>query len=372
MKVIANNYESKVRAFTIIILLGIVSLLLLVQSTKAQTIQDNELTIVLKAIDYGTIQHVEFIPKPLYKARELACSEIAKELLLLSIYGMELPEDKLSFILACKREGYFSQTPSEIGFDPEATLYATWLLKVINAELEVNTSLLLQELDRAETFDKAFYIIKMLKLLDYNISESMIKDFDLGYATAWIRNSTKPSVRATAMCLYLFKDFEKARWLLDNAQDLGSKVRAKLVLGSYTYKHLLNLDYSEWSNIETLIIFRPVFINATIVPAIVVRQEPKIVNINIIKWPSEVIGRYEFTWYLEEDKIVSVLKADNRVLTFEHYTAREENAWLKLEQIKFGLINATCIYKPPYQLKLNIGGLDFKLNGSKYEEKWSL
>jgi len=132
MRVIANNYASKVRALTVIILLGIVSLLSLVQPTKAQAIQDDSLTIVLKAIDYDTIQHVEFVPKPLYKARELTCSEIAKELLLMTTYCMELPEDKLSFILACKREGYFSQIPSDTSFDPEATLYATWLLKMLN------------------------------------------------------------------------------------------------------------------------------------------------------------------------------------------------------------------------------------------------
>jgi len=32
----------------------------------------------------------------------------------------------------------------------------------------------------------------------------------------------------------------------------------------------------------------------------------------------------------------------------------------------------SCIYKPPYTLKLSIGGLEFNLKGDSYEEYWSL
>jgi len=75
---------------------------------------------------------------------------------------------------------------------------------------------------------------------------------------------SRPGIKATAMWLCLFKDRGKAGWLLENVQDLGAKVRAKLLLGNYSYEDLASLDYSEWFNIETLIVFSPIFVNTTI------------------------------------------------------------------------------------------------------------
>ncbi len=212
-----------------------------------------------------------------------------------------------------------------------------------------------------------------LKLLGYNASGRVLRDFDLGYATSWIRNSPRPSVKATAMWLCLFRDTGKAKWLLENSQDITTNVRARLALGNYSYyEDLANLDFSDWFSIETLIIFGPIFVNVTVIPAIVVKQEPRVVSINIVKWPNEVVKGYEFSWSLKENKVASRLKVDSRLLIFEHYIAREETAWLKLEQARFGLVNVTCTYKPPYLLKLSIGGLEFKLRENSYEEHWAL
>jgi len=372
MRVIDNHTPNLRGILLIIILLGLIALNIIACVKAILASEVNPTILVLKAVDYGEIRHVEYVPRPLYEVKALTCSEVAKELLLKAIYGMELDDAKLSFILACKRQGYFSQTPDNVDFNPEATLYATWLLKTIGAKPKVNASLLLEELNKADTFDKAYYIVMALELLGYNVSKSMLRDFDLGYAVSWIRNSSKPSVKATSMWLCLFKDTRKAEWLLENAQDLGAKVRARPVLGDYPYKDLINLDFSEWFNIETLIALKPTSVNVTIVPAIVVKQEPRVVSIGIVRWPNEVVKDYEFSWSLKEDKIVSRLEFDNRLLTFEHYIAREETAWLKLEQAGFGLINITCVYKPPYTLRLSIGGLEFKLEGDSYEEHWTL
>ncbi|RLF07619.1 MAG: hypothetical protein DRJ60_02255 [Thermoprotei archaeon] len=356
----------------LIIILGLFLSNLLPSNSTILAKGEHSIILTLEAVDYGEVRHVEYVPRPPYEAKALVCSEIARELLLKSLYGIELDEVGLSFILACRRNGYFSQTPSEVSFNPEATLYATWLLKVIGARFEVNASLLLHELIKANTFDKAYYIVMTLRLLGYNVSENMLRDFDLGYAISWIRNSSRPSIKATAMWLCLFKDAGKARWLLENARDTYAKVRAKLVLRNYSYEDFTSLSFSEWFNIETLIAFRPAFINATIVPAIVVKQEPRIVSISIIKWSNEVVKDYEFSWSLENGKIISRLGVDKRLLTFEHYVAREETAWLRLERTAFGLINVTCVYKPPYTLKFSIGGLEFKLEGNNYEEQWTL
>ena len=317
MRVIDNHTPNLRGILLIIILLGLIALNIIACVKAILASEVNPTILVLKAVDYGEIRHVEYVPRPLYEVKALTCSEVAKELLLKAIYGMELDDAKLSFILACKRQGYFSQTPDNVDFNPEATLYATWLLKTIGAKPKVNANLLLEELNKADTFDKAYYIVMALELLGYNVSKSMLRDFDLGYAVSWIRNSSKPSVKATSMWLCLFKDTRKAEWLLENAQDLGAKVRARLVLGDYPYKDLINLDFSEWFNIETLIALKPTSVNVTIVPAIVVKQEPRVVSIGIVRWPNEVVKDYEFSWSLKEDKIVSRLEFDNRLLTFE-------------------------------------------------------
>jgi len=342
MKAIVKRLHTAPNLRSLIYIIGVFIVLISAPGTIL-AVEENSLVIILKAIDYGEIKRIEYVPRPPYKAKTLICSEVAKELLLKAIYGMELDEAELGLIMACKHDGYFSQTPTSINLDPEATLYATWLLKVIDAKLKVNASLLLQELAKAETFDKAYYTAMTLKLLGHNVSRSMLKDFDLGYAVSWIRNSSKPSVKATAMWLCLFKDRKKAKWLLENAQDLSAKVRARLVLGNYSYEDLVSLDYSNWFNIESLIVFRPIFVNVTIIPAVVVKLEPRVVSISIVRWPNEVVKDYEFSWSLEDDKIISRLRVDNRLLTFKHHIAREETAWLKLEQAKFGLINVTCV-----------------------------
>ncbi|RLF23115.1 MAG: hypothetical protein DRN15_07205 [Thermoprotei archaeon] len=371
MRVI-GDHTPNLRGILLVTLLGLIALNIIACAKAIPAGEENSTILILKAVDYGEIRHIEYIPKPLYKAKALLCSEIAKELLLKALYNMELDEMKLNFILACKHDGYFSETPDSLKFSPEATFYATWLLKMIGSMPKINASLLLSELRKAETFDKAYYVVMTLKLIGYNVSERLLQDFDLDYAVAWVRNSSRSSIKATAMWLCLFKDGEKAKWLLEHARDLGAKVRAKLALGNYSYEDITSLDYSEWFNIETLIIFKPVFVNVTIVPAIVVKEEPKIVNLNIVKWPDEIINDYEFSWSLEDSRIVSRLKADNRLLTFVHYIAREETAYLKIEQVKFGKINVTCIYKPPYALKLSIGGLEYELMGTAYRAQWCL
>ena len=113
---------------------------------ELQKSRHGKVTIILSAIDYGEIKYVEYVPKPFYEAKSLTCSEIARELLLNAIYGIELDEGKLNFILACERNGYFSRTPSENDFDAESTLYATWLLLEIGAKPYINNTLLIEEI----------------------------------------------------------------------------------------------------------------------------------------------------------------------------------------------------------------------------------
>ena len=105
-----------------------------------------ETKIILRAFDQGEINHVEFIPKPIYLAESLTCSELSKELLLNAFYGSYLDEDKLSFILACKRNGYYSKSPGEFDFDAESTLYASWLMKLLGLKPELNTTILFEKL----------------------------------------------------------------------------------------------------------------------------------------------------------------------------------------------------------------------------------
>ncbi len=120
MRAIARGLHIAPKVRGLIYIIGLLTMLTL--ATSATSIcGECALVIVLKAIDYGEIRHVEYVPRPLYEAKTLTCSEVAKELLLKAIYGVELDDAKLSFILACRRDGYFSRTPSEAGFDAEAT-----------------------------------------------------------------------------------------------------------------------------------------------------------------------------------------------------------------------------------------------------------
>gem|GEM_PF-6611714 len=43
---------------------------------------------------------------------------------------------------------------------------------------------------------------------------------------------------------------------------------------------------------------------------------------------------------------------------------------LAITQIRPGLIEVKCIYKPPYILKLDVGGLKYTLESNSYNFKW--
>ncbi|MCS7386004.1 MAG: hypothetical protein NDF55_04630 [archaeon GB-1867-005] len=70
----------------------------------------------------------------------------------------------------------------------------------------------------------------------------MLSEFDLGYAASWIRNSSKPSPRATVMWISIFNDSLKAKWLIDNSREFSAKVRAKIMLRNYTYDDFQKIE----------------------------------------------------------------------------------------------------------------------------------
>ena len=330
-----------------------------------------ETKIILRAFDQGEINHVEFIPKPIYLAESLTCSELSKELLLNAFYGSYLDEDKLSFILACKRNGYYSKSPGEFDFDAESTLYASWLMKLLGLKPELNTTILFEKLSKCETFTEAYYLAMTLKLLGINVDEKLLEDFNLKQAVSPIRGSFKPSLKATAMWISLFKDLEKAEWLAEISNG-GVKVRAEMLLENYNYSEIEELNFKEWFNIETLIIFKPVFINVTVSPSIIVNEMPKISSLKAVKWPNNPVKEYFFSWRSMKSNIESILKIDGRKLFFNHSIIREEAAPIIFEKLNFHSIRVKCKFKPPYRLILNIGGLKFHFQSDSYEKSWIL
>ena len=313
--------------------------------------------ILLKPVDSGYISHVEYVPRPRYTRKSLTVAEVAKELLVKALYGETLDQGLLRFVLRSYRQGYFSSDPTRAEPDVEATFYATWLLRTIGVEKEVNASLLFDYLCGAEEFTAAYYAYKTLKLLGYNVSCDCLASWNLGYAAAYIRYSSMPDVESTRLWLLVEWDEEKAEWLAEKGVYVPPP---DAEASGYS-----GLDYSDWYNLELLMTRRPVFLNATVWPRVVVEEEPRVARARAVRWPGEEV-LYSFSWELKNGTLVSTISADGRVLEFRHLLARKEYALLRIVQ-RPGSLVVSCSYKPPYKLTLSLAGVKYEWEVVTYE-----
>ena len=324
-----------------LILAFIVAFLLLIRVSG----EPQQVEIVLKPTDYGYITHVEYVPKPHYTHKSLVASEVARELLLKNMYGEPLPEQLLSFIIKCGRNGYFTATPDGAEPNWESTFYATWLFTEIGLEPKVDPALLYSVVNSSLEFRDAYYAFRALSLLGYNVTKDMLDDFDLGYAASFIRGSVKPSVESTVLWLLVFSEDEaKVKWLSDMGVNLT--------------------EYGGWISIEYLMVRRPVYVNATVYPRVVVDRAPEPLHVEAVRWPRERLN-YTFRCVLEGDRLVSYIRADGRILKFMHRVARRDYAVLKVSQ-RLGGIHIEFSYRPKCVLKLTIAGLTLSWNITSY------
>jgi len=293
------------------------------------------------------------VPKPRYTHLFLTASEVAKELLVKALSGEVLDQQLLNFLLRCYRGGYFSSDPASLEPDYESTFYATWLFSAIGVEKRLNESLLVDALCGAEDFPTVFYAARTLELLGHKICEESFRDWDLGYAVSYIRNSTAPDIESTKLWLLLFpEDYAKRVWLKG--------------MGIYVYPEAsVESLVKDWYGIEQLLIFKPVFVDATVYPTVVVSQEPKLVSAKAVRFPNEPVEVY-FSWRVEGDRIVSLAYADGRLLNFTHVVSRQEYALLTITQ-KLGYLTISCSYKPPYKLRIRIAGVEYEWTVNSYE-----
>jgi len=312
--------------------------------------------ILLRPVDSGYISHIEHVPRPRYAHRVLSCSDVARELLLEALYGESLDQGMLRLVLRCYRGGYFAQTPSDEAPDMEATFYATWLLETIGVEKPVNASLLEHVICTADEFTQAYYAYRTLRLLGYNVS-GCLDDWDLGYAASFLRGSRQPDARSTMLWLLLEWDPEKAEWLAKR----GIRVPPPGAEAS-AYS---GLDYSDWYYIELLILRRPVFLNATVFPRVVVDEEPRLVSASAVRWPNEKV-ELSYSWRIENGTLVSLVAAGGRRLELRHVLARKEYAMLKIIQRPGRLLISTS-YRPPYTLILKIAGKRYEWASKDYD-----
>lgn len=304
--------------------------------------------VVLKPMDYGYIIHVEYVPRPQYQHKSTTASEIAKELILRKIYGEDIDESLLTFLLKCRRNGYFSSTPAGKDVDIESTFYSAWLFKMLNIDFSLDSKLFEDILCKSTLFKDAFYSARILELIGYDIGRECFRGWDLGYAVAWVKGSDNPSVEATRLFLLMFRDGEKTEWLRNRGVVIPCGE-------AYFYKRL---DYGEWYNIELLITRRPIFVNASVYPKIIVNEKPRLEYVRCIMWPSLELN-YTFEWMLVNNSVVSTIKCGYRILRFEHLVSRKEYATIKIVQ-NTGRLYLSTSYRPPYTLKINVAGIEYK------------
>jgi len=309
--------------------------------------------IIMKSNDHGFLTHIEYVPMLKYTHLSLTASEVAKELLVKALQGDVLDQQIIDFLLRCYRDGYFASDPASYEPDFMSTFYATWLFKVIGVEKRLNESFLVDALCGAEDFPTAFYAARTLEFLGHELYRDCFRDWDLGYAVSYIRNSTAPDIESTKLWLLIFPEDEaKKEWLRNK--------------GIYVYPEAsVESLVKDWYGIEQLIIFRPVFINATVYPRVVVSQEPKLVSAKAVRFPNEPVEVY-FSWRVEENKIVSFVYADGRLLNFTHLVGRQEYALLIIDQ-KLGSLSISCSYKPSYKLRIRIAGVEYEWNVDSYD-----
>lgn len=300
-------------------------------------------SIVLKAHDYGYIYHIEYVPRPKYVHQTLTCSEVAKELLLKIFYSEELEQSLIAFILKCRKKGYFSETPLSEEFSAEATYYASWLLAKIGLKPGVNASLLYEKLKEAGDFETAYYLARALQVLGYSVDESNLKDFDLGYAVAPLRRARVASAETTALWLLLFPQ--------DRAKEDFLKEKC--------------FKYADWLYVEKLMVLRPIYVNCTIYPRIVVEEKPELVAVKAVRWYCEPV-KASFHALVVNGSLYSVVEAEDRTLVFKHVLARQTTAVLEVEE-KPGRLVLRTVFKPPYVLRVRLAGSTYEWNVTTYE-----
>ncbi len=336
--------------------LVIIIFVLLITHSYAEPVYE----IMLKSVDYGYIVHVEHVPRPRYHHRSLTASEIARELLLDKIYGENIDESLLTFLLRCRRKGYFSRTPAEQGLDLESTFYVSWLFKTLGVSFSLDKGIFEELLCNSTVFIDAFYSARILMLLGEKISSRCFNGWDLGYAVSWVKGSNTPSIEATRLFLLVFDDDRKAKWLYEK--------------GAFSLRESLSgysrLDYSKWYNIELLIINRPVFVNATIFPKVIVDEKPKLVEVSCIEWPNRILN-HSFSYRFKNNIFFSKIKCSNRVLEFKHAVSRSEYASLKIVE-DTGKLYLSTSYKPPFTLKIFVAGLEYKWDAENFDFNTSI
>ena len=323
--------------------LAVISLLTILFAARVSC---EPVEIVLRPVDFGYMSHIEHVPRPRYIHSYLTAADIARELLLKSFYGEDLDRELLSFLIRCRRDGYYTSNPSIDKPDWEATFYTSWLFVRMGLDPGVDPARLYGVLNSSLEFTDAYYSARTLMLLGYNVSRSMLNGFDLGHAVAYIRGSKVESVDATILWLLLYPgDEAKVEWLRSRGIELG--------------------DCGGWVGIEFLMVYRPVFINATVYPRVIVSAEPGPLHVSAVRWPCEPVD-YTFSWRLVNGSIVSTVRAGGRILEFRHTVARMEYAVLRMEQ-RVGGVVIRISYKPPYVLVLSIGGVEYSWNVTCYD-----
>ena len=353
------------RGIVSLIVITLIVLVLIVGTTIAHA---TPVTIVLRSTDYGTIRYREYIPRPDYRSKSLTCVEVARELLLKAVYGEDVDHVKLNYVLSCYRDGYFVLTPRSKELSPESTLYATWLLRLLDYDIEIDLSKIYSEISRARTFSKVYYLVMTLKVLGYQFDKSLLEDFELQSGVSELRNSSRASEHATALWLNLYPDDYVKAYSLLNSDNRGYRLRARIVLKNYTYRDL-KIEY-DWFSIETLLVHRPVFVNATIEPLVIVKREPELIEARVVRWYSEPVEEYKFSWRVRGGVVYSYIYAESRVVRFDHLVGRGDSAVLTLRQLKYGMLDIECTYRHPYTLVLSLGGIVFNLTSTDSTTKW--
>jgi len=312
------------------------------------------LEVVAVPVDWGYMRHVEYVPRPRYTHKSMTVAEVSRELLIKAVYREQLDSNLLDFVLASYRNGYFAVDPSSSEPDVESTFYAFWLLRTIGADKKMDSELLARFLCDEERFTEAFYAYRLLKMLGYNVSLECLKGWDLGYAVSYLRGSNAPDVESTKLWLLLSWDEEKAKWLEEEGVEVPRPGEP-----------ITRVEDGDWFLIELLIIRRPVYINATIYPRVVVSGAPALLKAEAVRWPIEALPvNYSLT--VENGSLKSVVSAGGRKLEFTHLVARREYAVISISR-GFGSITVSCSYKPPYRLTMKLAGEEYSWVSNDYD-----
>ena len=308
------------------------SLLLLIVAALAPAAFSQPLVrIQLSPADRGYIVHVEHVPHPSFKASDMLVSDVALQLLEYAVYGKELPGNLLDYIYSCYSDGMFSQRPGEPP-NAMATFYASLLARQVGLKFALNLSKV-----RGYVNDSSFYqaFFSSLVLSLYGERLQGLEGFQLqDGSVSLVRGARIPNSEATALWYIFLNDSSSWGWL---------------------EKHF---PFDTWpGKLRFLYYFtrRPVYVNATIFPLVVVNLEPRPVKLSALRWPGEPVNA-SYSFYVENGTVVSVVSAGGRVLKFRHEVAREEHALVTLKSER-GAVVVEAEYRPPYVLRLDIGGI---------------